>query len=150
MGRSITGRSLAVAVRLGIPNMNYTVFVDDNFHYADEDERYKLGAFDTLDEAIAFATGLTLDQLPEENRWTTSRPYFLRDLFLDKVFKEAGLVTRAANTVKLLRTRRLAVLSVGSMAALLLLSGAGKSMNVSPNTPRIPAFFVSSATASSK
>ena len=33
--------------------MNYTVFVDDNFHYTDEDERYKLGEFDSLEEAIA-------------------------------------------------------------------------------------------------
>ncbi|MEA3226247.1 MAG: hypothetical protein U9Q07_09875 [Planctomycetota bacterium] len=33
--------------------MSYTVMVDDNFHPHDEDERYELGAFDTLDEAIA-------------------------------------------------------------------------------------------------
>jgi hypothetical protein len=31
----------------------YTVYVDDNFHYMDEDERYKLGDFASLDEAIA-------------------------------------------------------------------------------------------------
>ena len=30
----------------------YTVYVDDNFHYMDESERYKLGDFATLDEAI--------------------------------------------------------------------------------------------------
>ena len=30
----------------------YTVFVDDNYHYMDEEERYKLGDFATLDEAI--------------------------------------------------------------------------------------------------
>ncbi len=33
--------------------MKYEVFVDDNFHYMDEDERYKLGEFDTEEEAIA-------------------------------------------------------------------------------------------------
>jgi len=33
--------------------MKYEVFVDDNFHYMDEDERYKLGEFDTEEEAVA-------------------------------------------------------------------------------------------------
>jgi hypothetical protein len=31
----------------------FAVFVDDNFHYMDESERYKLGEFDTFDEAVA-------------------------------------------------------------------------------------------------
>ena len=31
----------------------YTVYVDDNFHYMDEDERYKLGEFDDCAAAIA-------------------------------------------------------------------------------------------------
>src|SRR5271167_2331450 len=31
----------------------YTVNVDDNFHYMDEEERYKLGDFTSLDEAVA-------------------------------------------------------------------------------------------------
>jgi hypothetical protein len=31
----------------------YTVLVDDNYHYMDESERYKLGDFATLDKAIA-------------------------------------------------------------------------------------------------
>ncbi|HEX8266318.1 MAG TPA: hypothetical protein VF596_13010 [Pyrinomonadaceae bacterium] len=29
----------------------YQVFVDDNYHYQDEDERYKLGDFETFEEA---------------------------------------------------------------------------------------------------
>jgi hypothetical protein len=32
--------------------MIYKVFVDDNFHYMDESERYELGEFPTLDAAI--------------------------------------------------------------------------------------------------
>jgi hypothetical protein len=32
--------------------MSYKVLVDDNFHYMDESERYTLGQFDTLNEAI--------------------------------------------------------------------------------------------------
>ena len=31
----------------------YTVFVDDNFHYMDESERYKLGEFDDCASATA-------------------------------------------------------------------------------------------------
>jgi hypothetical protein len=31
----------------------YTVYVDDNFHYMDEEERYKLGEFASLEEAVA-------------------------------------------------------------------------------------------------
>jgi hypothetical protein len=31
---------------------SYTVFVDDNFHYMDEDERYKLGEFATYEDAV--------------------------------------------------------------------------------------------------
>jgi len=32
--------------------MKYTVMVDDNFHYMDEQERYTLGEYETLEEAI--------------------------------------------------------------------------------------------------
>ena len=33
--------------------MKYPVFVDDNFHYMDESERYQLGDFESLEEAVA-------------------------------------------------------------------------------------------------
>ena len=33
--------------------MGYKVFVDDNFHYMDPDERYHLGEFESLDAAVA-------------------------------------------------------------------------------------------------
>ena len=33
----------------------YTVFVDDNFHYMDESERYTLGHFATYEKAVAAA-----------------------------------------------------------------------------------------------
>ena len=32
--------------------MQYQVFVDDNFHYMDESERYQLGDFDSLEAAV--------------------------------------------------------------------------------------------------
>ena len=31
----------------------YQVYVDDNFHFMDESERYKLGEFQTCEEAVA-------------------------------------------------------------------------------------------------
>ena len=37
---------------------SYTVMVDDNFHYMEEDERWKLGAFTTLEEAISACRAL--------------------------------------------------------------------------------------------
>jgi hypothetical protein len=73
-----------------------------------------------LDEAIAFATGLPLDQLPEDRSWEKNKAFFLRDLFIEKVFRESGLVTRATNTLKLLRQRQLAIFG-SAVAGLLLL-----------------------------
>ena len=32
--------------------MKYTVYVDDNFHMGDEEERYKLGEYNSCEEAI--------------------------------------------------------------------------------------------------
>ena len=33
--------------------MTVRVLVDDNFHYMDESERYQLGVFDTVEEAVS-------------------------------------------------------------------------------------------------
>jgi hypothetical protein len=43
--------------------MLYRVLVDDNFHSMDEDARYELGTFATLDAAIAAARALVDDYL---------------------------------------------------------------------------------------
>jgi hypothetical protein len=77
-----------------------------------------------LDEAMALATGVPLDQLPEDRDWDKNRSYFMRDMFLEKVFRESGLVTRATNTLALLRKRQLLILgvTVGSLVLLLALS----------------------------
>jgi len=74
-----------------------------------------------LDEAIATATGLSVDQLPEDRSWDKNRAFFLRDLFVDKVFRESGLVTRATNTVQLLRKRQFAIFGTAGAALLLLI-----------------------------
>jgi hypothetical protein len=71
-----------------------------------------------LDEALALATGLPLDQVSAVQAATESRAFFLKDLFLEKAFPEQGLVTRARNTLQLLRRRKLAI--YGTAAAVLL------------------------------
>jgi hypothetical protein len=78
-----------------------------------------------LDEAIALATGLPLDQLPEDRSWDKNRAFFLRDLFHEKVFRESGLVTRATNTLKMLRRNQLITLGTAGAALLLVLLFAG-------------------------
>ena len=59
-----------------------------------------------LDTELAAALGLSEDQLPASKAWERERSYFLKDLFLHKVFKEKGLVTRASNTDQLVKTRQ--------------------------------------------
>jgi IcmF-related N-terminal domain len=74
-----------------------------------------------LDEELAEAVGLPVDQLPTGRAWEREHSYFLRDLFLDKVFREDGLVTRAGKTDRLLLRRKLLLLGSGLVALLALL-----------------------------
>lgn len=43
--------------------MKYELYVDDNYYYLDEDERYKAGEFDTIDDAITAAKKIVDDFL---------------------------------------------------------------------------------------
>ena len=43
--------------------MTFKVLIDDNFHYADESERYAAGEFATLEEAVAAAQKIVDDYL---------------------------------------------------------------------------------------
>jgi len=61
----------------------------------------------SLDQELAEAIGVAADELPEGKVWERERAYFLRDLFMEKVFKEKGLVTRATNTGAMLRRRQM-------------------------------------------
>lgn len=69
-----------------------------------------------LDEELAKAIGVAPEELGDEKMWERERAYFLRDLFIDKVFREKGLVTRATNTSRMLRSRQLAMYGAGSAA----------------------------------
>lgn len=73
-----------------------------------------------LDAELAEVLGVAVDSLPEGRVWRRDRAYFLRDLFIEKVFRERGLVTRASNADKQQRTRRAIVLTVGFLAVITL------------------------------
>lgn len=48
------------------------------------------------------------------------RPFFLRHVFLEKVFRERGLVTSASNTSRMLRRRKLTLIGITSACLLAL------------------------------
>lgn len=74
-----------------------------------------------LDEDLAESLGVAVDSLPDGRVWERDRAYFLRDLFVKKVFREQGLVTQATNASKLHRRRKAAVLISAAVSVILLL-----------------------------
>jgi len=75
-----------------------------------------------LDQELAQALALPVDALPEGRAWERDRSYFLRDVFVEKAFREKGLVTRATDTKKLVLQRRLSLLGFGVVGVLALLA----------------------------
>ncbi len=73
-----------------------------------------------LDAELAEVLGVPVDSLPEGRVWRRDRAYFLRDLFVEKVFREKGLVTRAHNADKQQRSRRNILLASGLVALIIL------------------------------
>ena len=51
--------------------MPYVVYVDDNAHYQDDAERYRLGEFERYDDAVRAAQGIERYRPP---RWVDFRP----------------------------------------------------------------------------
>ena len=82
-----------------------------------------------LDVELASALGVPLDHLPEQKSWDRNRPFFLRDLFLQKIFREKGLVTGASDTRTIIRRRRtiLGMVAAAGVALLMLVSWIGAS-----------------------
>jgi hypothetical protein len=81
-----------------------------------------------LDEELAQAMGMPVEQLPGGGAFREDRSYFLRDMFRDKVFRERGLVTQATNARKLYRRRKTLVfgscfLAIGALLALTAWAG---------------------------
>lgn len=44
-------------------SQDYKIYVDDNYHYMDESERYAAGSYDSLEEAINKCRELTIKSL---------------------------------------------------------------------------------------
>ncbi len=66
-----------------------------------------------LDEEVAAAMGVPVDAIPGGKVWDEERSFFLRDIFVSKIFKERGLVTRATNVHKEQTGRRRKLIGVG-------------------------------------
>jgi len=74
-----------------------------------------------LDEDLAESLGVPVESLPEGRVWERDRAYFLRDLFMKKVFREKGLVTYATNATKQHSRRKAAILISAAASVVLLL-----------------------------
>jgi hypothetical protein len=73
-----------------------------------------------LDADLAEALGVDVGKLPEGGLIKPKDiSFFLKDLFMDKVFRERGLVTRAANTNQIKKQRQL--IGLGGAAAVVVL-----------------------------
>ncbi len=75
-----------------------------------------------LDEDLATALGVPVESLPEGPVWRRDRAYFLRDLFVSKLFAERGLVTRATNAHKQYARRRTAIMTSAAVGLVVLIS----------------------------
>jgi hypothetical protein len=77
-----------------------------------------------LDAELAEAMSVPMEELSDFKVWERDRSYFLRDLFLEKVFRERGLVTRAGNTSAMLRKRKVVLYSCGFAALAIFMAVA--------------------------
>ncbi len=77
----------------------YTVMVDDNFHYMDERERWELGTFATLDEALVACRTLVDRWLAENHKpsMTGAELYSLYTSFGEDPFILSGEGGRESN-----------------------------------------------------
>jgi type VI protein secretion system component VasK len=75
-----------------------------------------------LDTELAQALGLSVESLPEGRQWKQDESFFLKDMFLRKVFPEKGLVTRQSKAQGLDSRRKAVVLTAASLAVVALLA----------------------------
>jgi len=73
-----------------------------------------------LDADLAEALEVPIDSLPDGRVWERDRAYFLRDVWVEKVFKEKGLVTRSSSAAKVHWRRKGLVLGAGFLSVALL------------------------------
>lgn len=79
---------------------------------------------EALDKELASALGISVDELPGGRSWERDKSYFLKDVYLEKIFKEQGLVVRATNVKALMQKRRLALFSAATIAPMAVLLAA--------------------------
>lgn len=75
-----------------------------------------------LDKELASALNLPLSRLPDVRGYQTEKSMFLRDFFLEKLFRENGLVTRLTNIAAGLRNRltRFYLITAAALGLILL------------------------------
>jgi GTP-binding protein EngB required for normal cell division len=73
-----------------------------------------------LDVALAQALGVDADSLQGGKEYDREKAYFLKDVFLGKVFKERGLVTRAAHVGKAVAAQRRWIILTALVSSLLV------------------------------
>jgi hypothetical protein len=78
--------------RVALDEKPFKVLVDDNFHYMDENERYMLGAFPTLEAASAACRGVVDDFLLENHKpsMTAAKLYASYTMFGDDPWIATG------------------------------------------------------------
>ncbi|HSH09300.1 MAG TPA: type VI secretion system protein, partial [Oceanipulchritudo sp.] len=69
-----------------------------------------------LDQDLALALGLEVQDLPEEISFVRKGALFLRDVYLEKIFREKSLVTRATNAGGVVKRRQMLVFGIGFAA----------------------------------
>jgi hypothetical protein len=74
-----------------------------------------------LDEDLAAALGVNVDAIPGGKVYDEERSFFLRDVFMAKIFREKGLVTRATNVQKEQAGRKRLLLGAGIAAAVAMI-----------------------------
>ncbi|MDX2146325.1 MAG: type VI secretion protein IcmF/TssM N-terminal domain-containing protein [Planctomycetota bacterium] len=74
-----------------------------------------------LDAELAELMGVPVDAIPGGKDWADrEKSYFLRDMFVEKVFPESGLVTRATNVAAEMRRRQRILIAAGFITILVL------------------------------
>ncbi len=75
-----------------------------------------------LDADLAAAIGVPVDALPEGRTWKRERAFFLRDLFISKVFRERGLVLKSKSAKATRAARQLLVFGSAGFTAVALIA----------------------------
>ncbi len=75
-----------------------------------------------LDADLAAAIGVPVDALPEGRTWKRERAFFLRDMFISKVFRERGLVLKSASAKATRAARQLLIFGSAGFTAVALIA----------------------------